>query len=98
MIDIKLSHPEKSIRDIAKEVGTSNPTVSRDLQALKQDEALSQLLEELKLRSLANASNGTIVEDKYIMQLQEKDELTSQEAAVLSAITKSNQQRYSFLQ
>lgn len=98
VLETKLTHPEKWIREIAKEVWTSNPTVSRDLNAMKQDEAISQILEDLKIKSLNNASQWTDVEDKYIRQLQKKEELTSQEAAVLSAITKSNQQRYSFLQ
>lgn len=94
----KLANPEKSIRTIADEVGCSNPTVCRDLQYLKQDEALQEKLQELKLRSLSNAIIWTETEEKYISKIREQKDINSQDASVVSSITKTNQQRYSFLQ
>ena len=95
--EIKLADPKKTTREIGEEIGISKSAVSRDLISLGQDGTIEEHIKTLQENSLTNAVTGTEVEGKYLGQINGKENMTPQEAAVASQIAEKNQKRYSFL-
>jgi len=88
----------KTCREIAKEIGTSPMTVSRDMNELIQDGTIRDQMEWIKKSSARMVVKGMDVEEEFIEQTKGKEEKPHQDVAVVSGITEKAQKRYSFLQ
>ena len=96
VLEVKLNNPQINERDLAKQTGSSNTTVHRDLTKLKQDEALKT---DITINAIKDADLEILTLGQSIIldRFRDDEERAKVSTRDVSAIAKDSQVRYSFL-
>lgn len=96
VLEAKLADPQKTVREIEKDIGVPYRTVARDLNKLTQDGTI-QCDGTMNAIKDADLEIVTLGQSILLDRMRDEEERTKIKARDISSIAKDSQIRYSFL-